>query len=122
LSKVVGIITRTDSTATRAGMHVVFTLFIFHTVIVVDVVGEDDLDFASEDEAETVTANGFFNTGKARTITPIVELTSESISFEFEQTKFTSGDNTVTTRSVNVSDRRVDNGRFGRATNLRQVG
>jgi hypothetical protein len=103
-------------------MHVVFTLFVFHTIIVVDVGGKDDLDFASEDETEAVTANGFFNTGKARTITPIVELTSESISFEFEQTKFTSGDNTVTTRSVNVSDGRVDNGRFRRATDLRQVG
>jgi len=121
LSKVVDVVTRTDSAAARVGMEVVFTLVFFDAVIIVNVVGQDDFHFSAEDETETVTANGFFDTRETRAVAPFVELTSESIGFEFEETKFTSGDETVTTRSVNMSDGRVDDSRFRWATDLRQV-
>jgi hypothetical protein len=56
------------------------------------------------------------------TITPLIELPAESISFELQETKLTRSHGAVAARGVNVSDGRINYCRFGGAADLRKIG
>lgn len=84
--------------------------------------GSEDLEFTTEDHGKTFTTEGFFDSGKARTVSPFVELTTKSVGFDFYETQLTCSELTMTAGSVDMGDRGVYDRGFGRATNLRQVG
>jgi len=56
------------------------------------------------------------------TITPLIELPAESISFKLQETKLTRSHGAVAARGVNVSDGRIDYCRFGGAPDLGKIG
>lgn len=82
----------------------------------------NNLKFAAEDHRESVTSDWFFDARDSSTITPFVNFTAESIYFMFKDPKLASCEHTVTTGSMYVSNRRVDDGRFGGTTDLREIG
>jgi hypothetical protein len=83
--------------------------------------GYNDFNLAAEHHIETFAAGGFLNPGKARSIMPFVQFAAKHIRFDLESTKFTSGNQPVTARSMDVGNRRVDDGRLGGAANLGKV-
>lgn len=119
LGKVVDIVTRTGSTAARVGMHVVVAV-VFHVFLVV--CGDDDFDFAAEDEAKAVTADGLFDTRETRAVSPFVELAPECVGLELDKTEFAGSDETVAAGSVDVGNGRVDDRGLGRTPDLGQIG
>jgi hypothetical protein len=56
------------------------------------------------------------------TITPLIELPAESISFKLQQTKLTRSHGTVAARGVNMSDGRINYCRLGGPANLGKIG
>jgi hypothetical protein len=99
-------------------MEIVFAFLIAHAFFIIRIGGDYNFDFTAENQAEAITSNGLFDTGETGVVPPFVEFTSKSIRFEFEKTKFASGDKTMSAGSVNMSDGRVDDSRFRRTTNL----
>lgn len=94
---------------------------IITTIVLVDR-SADSLDFTAEDHLEGFTTDRFFYARETRSVPPLVELSSKSIGLHLEQTEFTRGKGTVTTRGLDVSNGRVDDGGLGRTTDLGEVG
>lgn len=92
---------------------IVFGIFVLNS--------SNNLEFATEDHREAVTSDGFFDTRDSSTVSPFVDFTAESIYFMFKDTKLARCEHTMTTGSMNVSNRRVDDGRFGGTTDLREI-
>ena len=95
---------------------------VFHVILIIVLIrGYDDLNLATEHQVETISAGRLLKTWKARSITPFVQFPTKCVGFDLEHAKFASSNQPVTTRSVDVGNRRVDNSRLGGATNLGQV-
>ena len=106
----------------RAPVVEVVLAVVLHVFLIVLLTGGyNDLHFAAQHQVEAVATGGLFETGEARPVAPLVQFPTKGICFELENAKFTSGNQSVTARSVNVGDRGVDDSRLGGATNLRQV-
>jgi len=103
LSQIVHIVARTDSTARYVGVEIILTVLVTHTLIVVEVSRNHNLDFSTKDQCETISTNRLFNTGKTGVVPPVIQFTSKSIGFKFEQAKFAGGDETMSAGSMNVS-------------------
>jgi hypothetical protein len=102
------------------GVHVLCThqlvvLVLFH------ILPDDDLELCTEDDAEAVSADGLVDAGDAAALAPFVEFTAEGVCFEFEETEFAGGEEAVAPGSVYVGDGGVDDGGFGRTTDLGKV-
>src|ERR1700722_9202427 len=69
-----------------------------------------DFELAAEDHSKTFTTDGLFNTRKTSTITPLVELSTDSIGFKFENSKLTRGKYAMSAGGVDMSDRGVYDG------------
>jgi hypothetical protein len=106
----------------RARMVEVVLAVVLHILFIVLLSGGyNNLNLATEHQVEAVAASGLLQTGETRSIAPLVQFTTKGIGFDLEHAKFTSGDESMTARSVDMSNRGVDDSGFGRATDLRQV-
>jgi hypothetical protein len=104
----------------RARVVEIVIAVVLHVLLIVLLTrGYDDLDFTAQDQVEAVATGGFLETGEARPITPLVQFPTKGIGFDLEDTKFTSGNQPVTARSMDVGDRGVNDSRLGGTTNLR---
>jgi hypothetical protein len=84
--------------------------------------GGQDFNLTIENHREGLTTDGFLDTMVVGTITPLIKLPAEGISFKLQETKLTRSHGAVATRGMDVSDRRIDNCRLGRAANLGKIG
>lgn len=91
-------------------VEVVLAVVLHVLLIIVLIRGQDNLNFATEHQVETVTAGGLLKTWKARSIAPLVQFPAKCIGFDLDHAKFASSNQPVTTRSVDVCNRGVDNG------------
>jgi hypothetical protein len=88
----------------RAGMKVI--LVVFHVLFVVLLIGGDNnLNLTAEHRAEAITAGGFLETGNTRSVAPFVQFPTKGISFCLEHAKFTSSDQPVMARSMDMGNR-----------------
>jgi hypothetical protein len=95
---------------------------VLHILLIIELSrGYDNLNLATEHQVETVAPGGLVNTRKARSIVPLVQLPTKCVGFDLEHAKFASSNQPVTARSVDVSNRGIDDGGLGGATNLRKV-
>ena len=72
----------------------------------------NDLELARHDHGKGVGASRLIDSGNASPVTPFVDLPPKSVRLLLEETELAGGQETVATGSMNMSDRRVDNGRF----------
>lgn len=105
----------------RAGVKIVLAIVVHILLIFLLSGGDNNFDLTIEHHAEAIATGGFLSTGNTRTIAPFVQLPTKGISLRLKRAKFTSSNQPVTARGVNVSNGRINDGRFGRATNLREV-
>jgi hypothetical protein len=97
----------------RARMEVIVLAVVLHVLLVfVEGSGYNDFNLAAEDHIEAFAAGRFLKPGKARSIAPFVQFPAKHISLDLDRTKFTSSNHPVTARSVDVGNRRVDDGRL----------
>ena len=104
----------------RAGVKVI--LIVVHVLFVILLIrGDNNLNFTAEHRVEAVATGGLLETGNTRSVAPFVQFTTKGISFCLEHAKFTSSNQPVMARSMDVGNRRVDDRRLGRTTNLGEV-
>ena len=91
-------------------MKVVLAVVLHVFLIIMLIRGQDNLNLSTEHQVETVAASGLLETWKARSIAPLVQFPAKCISFDLDHAKFASSNQPVTTRSVDMCNRGVDNG------------
>jgi len=87
-----------------------------------DTWADNDFDFAAHDHGEGFAADGLLDSGEAASVTPLVELSSESIGLEFEKAELAGGEEAMAPGGMDIGDGGVDDRGLGRATNLREIG
>jgi len=114
-AKVVGSIT-------ADGGELVVTLVVVIVVLAVLLIvvrdGGKNFDFTTENHGEALSANGFLDKREIGAAPPFIEFTTKSVGFGFQTAEFARSEKSMTTRGVDVSDRRIDDGGLGRASNL----
>jgi len=98
--------------------HAIFAIFIF----LFHPNSCDHLEFTADDHTKAFPTDGFFHTGNSRAITPFVEFTAESVCFVLEESKFAGCEGAMAPGCVDVGDGRVDDGGFGGAPDLGEIG
>ena len=104
------------------GRGTVFIAVFVFTRLLLDGSSTEDLDLSTEDHLETLVSNGLVHPWEASAASPFVEFATEGVGFLLEIPEFTGGEETVTTRGVDVGDGAVDDGRLAGATDLGEVG
>jgi len=103
----------------RASVIEVVLAVVFHVLLIIVLGrGYDDLHLTAEDQVEAIVAGGLLETGEARSIAPLVQFPTKGIGFCLEHAEFTGGNHPVTTRSVDVGNRGVDDSGLRGATDL----
>lgn len=92
--------------------EIVLAVFLHVLLIFMMRRGYNDFNFAAKHQIKAIAAGSLLNSGKARSITPFVQFPAKHISLALEGTKFASSNQPVTARSVDVGNRRVDDGRL----------
>lgn len=104
----------------RAGVEIVFAIVI-HILLIFLSGGDNNFNLTIEHHAEAIATGGFLSAGNTRAVAPVIQFPTKGVSFGLERTKFTSSNQPVTARGVNVSNGRINDRGLGRATNLREV-
>ena len=92
--------------------EIVLAVFLHVLLIFMMRRGYNNLNFAAKHQIKAIAAGSLLKSGKARSITPFVQFPTKHISFALESTQFASSNQPVTARSVDVGNRRVDDGRL----------
>jgi hypothetical protein len=85
-------------------------------------IGRKHFDLSTEDHGETLPSHRLLHSGKARSVSPVVELSAKSIRFKFEKSEFARGKETMAASRVDVSDGGIDDGGLGGSPDLGKIG
>jgi len=75
----------------------------------------------TDNDIEPFPSNWFFDSDQSSSIAPFVNFIAKMVVFGFQKTEFTGGQEVMTTGGVNIGYGRIDDGRFGRTSDLGKV-
>jgi len=101
-------------------------IFIAYVVVVVFIVvfsgdSRNYFELTTEDHGEAIASSRLLDKRDTCTIAPLVDFTAKGVRFVFEHAELPGRDHSVAAGSMNMGNRRIDDRRLGRATDLGQI-